>query len=132
MKKIYLLLLLLPFFLSGCKTKNSKNVTTDHLKGTVWVSSSFGSGLTNLHVLTFKSATECDVLATGTTVHYLHQCNYKIDNNKIIITPFSGHLAGNGTYECTIKKDELLMYWNFLDAKDSSPNKFIKIPVTVD
>ena len=132
MKKIYLLLLLLPFFLSDCKTKNSKNVTTDPLEGTVWVEAYYDNNLrlTNVSVLTFTSSDECNILFAGNTVNsHAYQCNYKIESSKIIITPISGDF-GNTTFECVVKQDELLMYTNFPDVGIGmalSPTRYKKL-----
>ena len=120
--------MLLPFFLSSCKTTNVRNVTTDFLKGegSVWVGADCLNGLTNVSVLTFTSSDKCNWLFAGSTVDKnIYQGTYKIENNKVIIS------VGEATYECIVKKDELLMYAkspNTVLALGKSPSKMKRMP----
>ena len=123
MKRIYLLVLLLPFFLLGCEKTDLENVTTESIKGTVWVEAVYNYGLTNVSVLTFTSINECNILFAGSTVYSQpYQGNYKIENNKIIIS------IGEAIYECVVKKDELLMYLKYPKTEQGeSPSKYRKL-----
>ena len=105
MKKNLLFILCIVF--ASCSSNEEEHLTTDFIKGTVWVEVSHLYGLTNVSVLTFISNNECELLFAGTTVNSsTYQCNYIIENNKIVITPINGE----GIFECTVEKDELLMY----------------------
>jgi len=108
--------------LFGCE-KGEEGVTTESIKGTVWVNAVYNFGLTNVDVLFFTSNDEGEMLFAGSTVNSdAVKFNFKVEDNKIIIT------TNNATFVCTVKKDELLMYTkNPITGLEENPAKYKKV-----
>jgi hypothetical protein len=125
--KLYAMLLSVLILLASC-APIEPNVTTESIRGTVWVNAYHSSiDLTDVSIITFYSDNVCDIFYVGTTRERgIQKYNYIIINNSsIILTPKENTIL---TFECIVKKDELLMYNRTPDIDlGKEPSKFKRV-----